>query len=106
LDWFWQEIRNNKSREEILSTIANMEYDDMISCYNIIKRKQCVSYLKNEVLNVINKKVILLFQIVHKDSKMVEAGILCTEASAMTLRKDIRAGRDACIRLKEVYRCI
>ena len=58
LDWFWQEIRNSKSKEEILNIIVNMEYDDMISCYNIIKRKQCVSYLKNEVLNVINKKVI------------------------------------------------
>lgn len=58
LDWFWQEIRNNKSREEILNTIANMEYDDMISCYDIIKRKQCVSYLKNDVLDIINKKVI------------------------------------------------
>ena len=58
LDWFWQEIRNSKSREEILNTIADMEYDDMISCYDIIKRKQCVSYLKNDVLDVINKKVI------------------------------------------------
>lgn len=61
---------------------------------------------KAELFQIINKKVILLFQIVHKDSKMVEAGILCTEASAMTLQKDIRAGRDACIKLKEVYRCI
>lgn len=58
LDWFWQEIRNKKSREEILNTIANMEYDDMISCYEIIKRKQCVSYLKNDILNIINRKVI------------------------------------------------
>lgn len=58
LDWFWQEIKNSKSREEILNTITNMEYDDMISCYEIIKRKQCISYLKNDILNIINQKVI------------------------------------------------
>ena len=58
LDWFWQEIRNNKSREEILNVISEMDYEDMISCYEIIKRKQCVSYLKNDVLNMINQKVI------------------------------------------------
>lgn len=58
LDWFWQEIRNNKSKEDILETISKMEYDDMVSCYEIIKRKQCVSYLKNDVLDMINQKVI------------------------------------------------
>ena len=58
LDWFWQEIRNNKSREDILVTLSQMEYDDMVSCYEIIKRKQCVSYLKNDVLDMINQKVI------------------------------------------------
>ena len=58
LDWFWQEIKNNKSREEILNVISEMDYEDMISCYEIIKRKQCVSYLKNNVLNMINQKVI------------------------------------------------
>lgn len=58
LDWFWQEIRNNKSKEDILNVISNMEYEDMISCYEIIKRKQCVSYLKNDVLNMINQKLI------------------------------------------------
>ena len=58
LDWFWQEIRNNKSKEEILNVISEMDYEDMISCYEIIKRKQCVSYLKNDVLNMINQKVI------------------------------------------------
>lgn len=58
LDWFWQEIRNNKSREEILNVISEMDYEDIISCYEIIKRKQCVSYLKNDVLNMINQKVI------------------------------------------------
>ena len=58
LDWFWQEIKNNKSREEILNVISEMDYEDMISCYEIIKKKQCVSYLKNDVLNMINQKVI------------------------------------------------
>ena len=58
LDWFWNEIRNNKSREDISETISKMEYDDMVSCYEIIKRKQCVSYLKNDVLAMINQKVI------------------------------------------------
>lgn len=57
LDWFWQEIRNN-SRETILEIISKMEYEDMISCYEIIKRKQCVSYLKNDILELINQKVI------------------------------------------------
>ncbi len=57
LDWFWQEIRNN-SRDNILDIISKMEYDDMVSCYEIIKRKQCVSYLKDDILNIINQKVI------------------------------------------------
>ncbi|KAI4445083.1 hypothetical protein C823_007587 [Eubacterium plexicaudatum ASF492] len=89
LDWFWQKIRNSKSREEILNTIANMEYDDMVSCYDIIKRKQCVSYLKNDVLDVINKKVIseirssldlpydenVYFDLRHVKGRTYEAGI-------------------------------
>lgn len=58
LDWFWQEIKKNKSREDILATLYQMEYDDMFSCYEIIKRKQCVSYLKNDILDMINQKVI------------------------------------------------
>ena len=58
LDWFWQEIRNNKSREEILNVISEMDYEDMISCYEIINRKQCVSYLKSDVLDLINQKVV------------------------------------------------
>lgn len=57
LDWFWQEIRNN-SRETILEIISKMEYADMVSCYEIIKKKQCVSYLKNDILEIINQKVI------------------------------------------------
>lgn len=58
LDWFWQKVRNNESRESILDVISNMEYNDMLSCYEIIKRKQCVSYLKEDILNTINKKVV------------------------------------------------
>lgn len=57
LDWFWQEIRNN-TRESILDVVSKMEYEDMVSCYEIIKRKQCVSYLKEDILNMINQKVI------------------------------------------------
>ena len=89
LDWFWQEIRNNKSREDILDIISQMEYDDMVSCYEIIKRKQCVSYLKNDVLNLINKKVIsevrnelclpydenIYFDLKHVKGRTYEAGI-------------------------------
>ena len=58
LDWFWQKIRDNKSKEDILNVISDMGYDDMVSCYEIIKRKQCVSYFKTDVLNIINQKVI------------------------------------------------
>ncbi len=57
LDWLWQEIRNN-SKESILEAVSKMEYDDMVSCYEIIKRKQCVLYLKNDILNIINQKVV------------------------------------------------
>lgn len=89
LDWFWREIRNNKSKEDILNVIADMEYDDMISCYEIIKRKQCVSYLKNDVLNIINQKVIsevrnsldlphddnIYFDLKHVKGRTYKAGI-------------------------------
>lgn len=57
LDWFWQALRNN-TQEEILDIISEMNYEDMVSCYEIIKRKQCVLYLKNDVLNTINQKVV------------------------------------------------
>ena len=58
LDWFWEKIRNNESKEDILESISMMEHDDMVSCYEIIKKKQCVSYLKNEVLDMINQNVV------------------------------------------------
>lgn len=58
LDWFWQIIINNGTREEILEVLSIMKYEDLLSCYEIIKRKQCVSYLKDDVLNMINQKVI------------------------------------------------
>lgn len=59
LDWFWQEVqRNSGDSETILNSISKMEYDDMVSCYEIIKKKQCVSYLKQVVLDMINKRVI------------------------------------------------
>lgn len=62
LDWFWQKTRNNESKEEILAIVLNMEYEDMVSCYEIIKRKHCMSYLKTDVLNIINHKVLLNFR--------------------------------------------
>lgn len=58
LDWFWIQIQSNASKENILKSVACMEYDDMVSCYDIVKRKNCVSYLKNDILNVINQSVI------------------------------------------------
>lgn len=59
LDWFWQEVqRNSSDSETILNSISKMEYDDMVSCYEIIKKKQCVSYLKQMVLDMINRRVI------------------------------------------------
>lgn len=58
LDWFWQKIIENSSKEDILKCIDAMPYEDMVSCFEIIKRKQCVSHLKKDVLDTINKKVI------------------------------------------------
>lgn len=89
LDWFWQKIRNNETRESILETVEAMEYEDMLSCYSIIKQKQCVSYLKNDVLNIINQKVIadvreslglpydenVYFDLKHIRGRTYEAGI-------------------------------
>lgn len=88
LDWFWQEIRNN-SKESILDIVSKMEYDDMVSCYEIMKKKQCVSYLKDDVLNIINEKVIaivrenlglqkdenIFFDLRHVRGRTYEAGI-------------------------------
>ncbi len=58
LDWFWQKIIKNSSKEDILKCIDAMPYEDMVSCFEIIRRKQCVSHLKKDVLDTINKKVI------------------------------------------------
>lgn len=88
LDWFWQEVRK-KSKESILKSISDMEYEDMIFCYEIIKKKQCVSYLKDDVLNMINEKVIsnvreclglpkdesVYFDLRHVHGRTYEAGI-------------------------------
>lgn len=60
LDKFWQCIINNQSREIILDRLSDMCYEDLLSCYDIIKRKQCVSYLKDDVRNFINQKVIAM----------------------------------------------
>lgn len=89
LDWFWQKIITNESKESILEVISLMNYEDMVSCYNIIKRKHCVSYLKNDVLNIINQKVVsdvretldlpydenIYFDLRHVRGRTYEAGI-------------------------------
>lgn len=89
LDWFWQKIIENNSKENILKCIVSMPYEDMVSCYKIIKRKQCVSHLKNDVLDAINKKVIcnvrnsidlpfdegVYFDVKHYKGRTYEAGI-------------------------------
>ncbi len=58
LDWFWIQLQNNESKEKVLESISCMTYDDMISCYEIIKRKHCVAYLKDDLLKLINQKVV------------------------------------------------
>lgn len=89
LDWFWQKIISNSSREEILKSVSFMEYDDMVNCYEIIKRKQCVKYLKEDILNTINQKVIsdvrktldlpydenIYFDLKHVKGRTYEVGI-------------------------------
>lgn len=89
LDWFWQKIIKNSSKEDILKCIDSMPYEDMVSCYEIIKRKQCVSHLKKDVLDTINKKVIgnirnsidlpfdkdIYFDVKHYKGRTYEAGI-------------------------------
>lgn len=89
LDWFWQKIIENSSKEDILKCIDAMPYEDMVSCFEIIKRKQCVSHLKKDVLDTINKKVIgtirnsiglpfdenVYFDVRHYKGKTYEIGI-------------------------------
>ena len=58
LDWFWQKIIQNHSKEDIIKSVYEMTYEDMVSCYEIIKRKQCISYLKKDILDTINQKVV------------------------------------------------
>lgn len=89
LDWFWQNVRSNATRDSILESLSVMDYEDLISCYEIIKRKQCVSYLKSDILNMINQKVIsevrksldlpydenVYFDLKHLRGRTYEAGI-------------------------------
>lgn len=89
LDWFWQKIIENNSKENILKCIESMPYEDMISCYEIIKRKQCISYLKKDVFDTINKKVVnivrdsinlpfdenIYFDVKHYNGRTYEVGI-------------------------------
>ena len=89
LDWFWQKIIKNSSKEDILNCIESMSYEDAVSCYEIIKRKQCVSHLKKDVLDTINQKVIsnvgdsialpfeenIYFDVKHYKGRTYEIGI-------------------------------
>lgn len=89
LDWFWQKIISHSPKEEILEAIKMMTYDDMLFCYSIIKRKQCVSYLKDDVLNLINEKVVsdirdelnlpydenIYFDLQHTKGRTYQAGV-------------------------------
>ena len=89
LDWFWQKVIENSSKEDILKCIDAMPYEDMVSCYEIIKRKQCVSHLKKYILDTINKKVIdnignsinlpfdedIYFDVRHYKGRTYEVGI-------------------------------
>ncbi len=58
LDSFWSKIQNNASKKSLLETILSMQYEDMVLCYELIKQKHSVSYLKHDVLQCINEKVI------------------------------------------------
>lgn len=58
LDWFWKQVQKNESKESVLKSVSCMDYDDMVSCYEIVKRKHCVAYLKNDLLKLINQRVI------------------------------------------------
>ena len=59
LDYFWQQIIKKSSNEEILKSLSKMCYNDLLSCYDIVKRKQCVSRLKDTVRDLINKQVVV-----------------------------------------------
>lgn len=88
LDSFWKEVRK-KTKEDILKSVSAMEYEDMVFCYEIIKKKYCVSYLKDDVLNMINEKVVssvreylnlpkvqgIYFDLRHVHGRTYEAGI-------------------------------
>lgn len=89
LDWFWQKLVENSPKEEILNCIDSMPYEDMVLCYEVIKRKQCMSHLRQDVLDTMNKKTIgnirnsiglpfdenIYFDIRHYKGRTYEAGI-------------------------------
>jgi hypothetical protein len=54
LDWLWQYIMSENQRDKIPETIKAMCYEDQVSCYEIIKKKNCVKYLKDIILKIIN----------------------------------------------------
>lgn len=58
LDWFWQMISSNVGKDEILDAVVNMDYDDQVFCYDLVKRKHCVKYLKDDIRDIINEQVL------------------------------------------------
>lgn len=56
LDWFWKHVQENDV-EEIFNIFNIMEYDDQVFCYELSKRKQCMKYLSDDFLNIINTNV-------------------------------------------------
>lgn len=59
LDWFWRMVADKKPDKDILESISCMEYDDMLVCYDIVKKVQCVKHLKDKVAKEINRKLFM-----------------------------------------------
>jgi hypothetical protein len=89
LDWLWQYIMSEDQRDKVTETIKEMCYEDQVSCYEIIKKKNCVKYLKDDVLKIINdgieeqarnelglpKNDNVYFSLEHIKGRTYEAGI-------------------------------
>jgi hypothetical protein len=88
-DWLWQSIMDETQRQQIPEIIQAMNYEDQVACYEIIKKKNCVKYLKDIVLQIINDGVEqqirnqialpkddeILFGFEHKYGRTYRAGI-------------------------------
>ena len=54
LDEFWQCIQRKSRKDEMLKIIRTMSYDELVICYEVIKRKECMKYLKDDILETIH----------------------------------------------------